>query len=76
MTIKIEINGIGLREHVVRTLATEIVAIYKREKNYDYDVESVMHWFDNARPKRLIICWLRLVWPGTMRHLSQSQQEH
>lgn len=74
MHIKIEISGGGLQEFAVRCIAKEIVVICKKENDHDYAVEDVMQWFNNASIKRLISCWIRLVWPGTKRHLSQYPQ--
>lgn len=74
MKIKIEISGWNLRNLVERIIAKEIVEICKKENDHDYALEDVVHWLDLVSVKQLISCWIRLVWPGTKRHLSQYPQ--
>mgnify|MGYP006966735208 FL=1 len=74
MKIKIEISGWNLRNLIERIIAKEIVEICKKENDHDYALEDVVHWLDLVSVKQLISCWIRLVWPGTKRHLSQYPQ--
>ena len=74
MGIKIEISGWNLRKLVERIIAKEIVEICKKENDHDYALEYVVSCLDLVSVKQLISCWIRLVWPGTKRHLSQYPQ--
>lgn len=73
MKIKIEIDckAVNLRKYVAQTIAKEVVKIFEKEKQEYLKEEPLVGVLMDASIPRLIKCWIRLVWPGTRRHLSQ-----
>ncbi len=68
MTIKIEINGIGLREHIIRTIAETGAKTYTQETGKYLKVEALAGVLSEKSALGLLKQWLRLVWPGLRRY--------
>ena len=76
MTIKIEISGIGLREHVAKIIARQIVKTGIKEKQKWYNEEAIQCELNNMGTIKLVKCWIRNVWPLPQLHSLQSRLSH
>ena len=68
MRIKIEISGIGLREHVAKIIARQIVKTGIKEKQKWYNEEAIQCELNNMGT-----IWIRNVWPLPQLHSLQSR---
>lgn len=76
MRIKIEISGIGLREHVAKIIARQIVKTGIKEKQKWYNEEAIQCELNNMGTIKLVKCWIRNVWPFPQLHSLQSRLSH
>ena len=76
MRIKIEISGIGLREHVAKIIARQIVKTGIKEKQKRYNEEAIQCELINICIIKLVKCCIRIVWPLPQLHSLQSRLSH